>query len=130
MVSPACTVELIGGRVGALEAGPAAATVGPYVAGTTQVAAEDGLSPRWDMTFTAASWTPESSFVLLSVVNHRRSSSLLARACVPVTALRPGFRVLPLYSPNGSMLKGSCCFVHVAFEPLLQPVQTPAAVDV
>jgi hypothetical protein len=123
VVSPACSVELIGGRTGRLEEGLEAAT-SEFIVGTTATAIEDGLAPSWDHEFTAAIWEPESSLLLLTITNQPRvkllskKGDVLARACVPVSALRPGYRSMQLQSPNGSTLEESLVFVHVIFEPL------------
>ena len=94
------------------------------VVGTSATVIEDGLAPFWDHEFTAAIWEPESSLLLLTITNQPRVKLLakrgevLARACVPVSAMRPGYRSMQLQSPNGSTLEDSFVFVHVIFEPL------------
>ena len=116
VVSPACSLELFGGKVGAMEEGVEVA--GAYFdAGTSAPVHKKGLAPNWDKEFCVACWEPESTFLLLTI--SKEGSLPLARACAPLTAVRPGYRMLPLRSPNGSALEeGSAVLCHITVEPL------------
>ena len=119
VASPSVGVELFGGLVGAREEGKELA--GSYFdAGAGAPVNRNGLSPNFDgREFCAACWEPEGTFVMLTISKGARGGEVLARACAPLTALRAGYRVLPLRSSNGSRLQEGCAVLcHISTEPI------------
>ena len=118
VVSPSVSLELFGGKVGAVEEGLAVAT-SYYDAGTSRTATKDGLAPSWNHEFCAACWEPESTMLMLSINKGPQGGDVLARACAPVGALRLGYRVMLLRSPNGSRMdEGRSVLCHISTEPI------------
>lgn len=137
VVSPACEVELVGGLVSSQDSD----VIEERWSRLTSTAADNGLNPSWaDEEFRCACYTPEQSFIKLSVYNCRKqvmrqgSKQLLAYEAALVGALRPGYRAVQLRCPNGGSPIESCTLlVHVVMTPL-PPRETlslsPAAPDV
>ena len=122
--SPSCSLEAFGGKVCGLGEGVADAT-SYYDAGSSAAVPKDGLAPVWDHEFSVVCYAPESTFIMLSI-NRELESAPLARACVPLMALRCGYRAMPLRSPNGSALEeGSAALCHISMEPLGAAAQAP-----
>ena len=79
----------------------------------------NGLLPEWNHEFCAACWEPELTFVMLTVSKGVPGGEVLARACAPLSAMRLGYRMLPLRSPNGSRLEEGCAVLcHISVEPI------------
>jgi hypothetical protein len=122
VVSPACEVEFIGGLLGSEESD----ALEERWSRTTATVADNGLNPSWaDECFSCACYTPEQTFIKLSVYNCRRqvmrqgSKQLLAYEAALVGALRPGYRAVQLRCPNsGSPIESSTLLVHLEMTPL------------
>lgn len=126
VVSAQCELEVIGPRVGDEGCGSE-----ERWSKTTRVVPDNGLSPSWaSEPLSCAVWAPEQSFVKLSVYNCAARNiaritggrTLLAYEQLPLAALRPGYRSLPLRSPIGSSPIESCVLLcRIELTPLTPP---------
>lgn len=127
IISPSCEVELIGGLVGSEDA----EMLEERWSRCTSTVANNGLNPSWaEEEFRCACYTPDSSFLKLSVYNARHQlmgkpgRQLLAYEAALVGALRPGYRSVQMRCPNGGSPIESCSLlVHIELTPL-EPNQT------
>ncbi|CUG85880.1 phospholipase C-like protein, putative [Bodo saltans] len=79
----------------------------------TKVIDNNGFNPHWDETFTFNVKHPELAMLCVQV--HERdpmSSELIADNAVPLTALREGYRCVPLYIDGVQLQSPSCLLCH------------------
>jgi hypothetical protein len=79
----------------------------------TKVIDNNGFNPHWDEVFTFHVQHPELAMLCVQV--HERdpmSSELIADNAVPLTALREGFRCVPLYIDGVQLQSPTCLLCH------------------
>ena len=115
-VSPLVVIEVFGGgkfrcAVGAGEAYSLGA------AHVTRPVSTNGSTPRWNETCEVVAEQPEDAILSIHVYDReRKESNLLGYQCIPMTALRTGWRVVSLRSPTGSRLVLGKILVHISKE--------------
>ena len=77
---------------------------------------DNGLDPMWKESFAFPLSFPEAAFFVVTVWDHEvvAKPRYVAEAICPYTALRSGFRSIPLYDVLGRAVSGSFLFVHIS----------------
>lgn len=133
IVSPRVTVEVVGGAFASASSDAAASSHGDRW--ESNVVPRNGFGPDWGPAHTAqiAVSDPELAVLRIIVTDERAGGPLSRRervfVCyetVPVIALRPGVRSVPLRDSRGSRLRFSSLLVHVEEAPQMM-IPDPSA---
>lgn len=84
---------------------------------TTKVVEKNGCTPRWDDEIDCVVDEPDDAILSLHLYDKGRAGSeLIAYQCLPMSAMRQGWRVIRMRSPTGSRLVLGSVLVHLQFE--------------